>query len=171
MIWDLLKLSTVGCIFFIVVHITWDYVIFRFVVQIKTEIEIVIQFAYSSRLLAIPSPDHWSAIEFQILSKFFSYRIYSCRSRPHSRINRPPFSRSKIGFLIISGKQINEIHTNRNFPKRQPFLPENVLKTRWIKKSWGLIIHGEVYQDHDLTSTYKFLVKCDASCRSGLSPE
>ena len=41
----------------------------------------------------------------------------------------PPFSRSKMEFLIISGKT-NEIHTNRNFPKCQSFLSENVLKTR-----------------------------------------
>ena len=81
MIWDLLKLTTVGCGFFIVVHITWDYVILPFVVQIKTEMEIIIQFAYSSRLLAIPSPDHWSSVEFQILSKFFTSLIYSCISR------------------------------------------------------------------------------------------
>jgi len=70
------------------------------------------------------------------------YCIYSC-------ISRPPFSRSKIEFLIISGKT-NEIHTNKNFPKHQSFLPENVLKTRWIKKSRGLIICSEVYQDHNV---------------------
>ena len=51
-----------------------------------------------------------------------SYRIYSCISR-----RPPPLSRSKIEFLIISGKT-NEFHINRNFP-------ENVLKTRRIKKS------------------------------------
>ena len=50
------------------------------------------------------------------------YRIYSC-------ISRPPRSRSKIKFLIILGKR-NQFHTNRNFPKPQSFLPENLLKTR-----------------------------------------
>ena len=49
----------------------------------------------------------------------------------------------------ISGKT-NEIHTNRNFPKRQFFLSHNVSKTPWIKKSSGLIIRSEVYQDHNL---------------------
>ena len=79
----------------------------------KKVIEIIIQFAYSSRLLAIPSPDHWSAIEFQILSKFCSYRIYL--------ISRPPFSRSKIWFLVISGKT-NEWNSHQyKFPKTSTF--------------------------------------------------
>ena len=42
----------------------------------------------------------------------------------------PNFQGQKSDFSSFRGKQINEIHTNRNFPKRQPFLPENVLKTR-----------------------------------------
>ena len=65
-----------------------------------------------------------------------SYIPYLLVYKSTSCISRPPFSRSKIEFLIISGKT-NEIHSNRNFPKRQSFLPENVLKTRWIKKSRG----------------------------------
>ena len=42
-----------------------------------------------------------------------------------------------------------EIYQNVNL-----FLPENVLKTRWIKKTRGLIIRSEDYQDHNLR-TYK----------------
>ena len=38
----------------------------------------------------------------------------------------------------------------QNLPKCQSFLPENVLKTRSIKKSRGLIIRSEVYQDHNV---------------------
>ena len=63
----------------------------------------------------------------------------------------PDFQGQKNGFLIILGKT-NEIHIDRNFPKGQSFLPENVLKTRWIKKSRGLIICSEVYQDHNLST-------------------
>ena len=75
------------------------------------------------------------------------YKSTSC-------ISRPPFSGSKIEFLIISEKT-NEIHTNRNFPKLRSFLPENVLKTWWIKKSRGSIIRSEVYQDHKYLRTYE----------------
>ena len=55
----------------------------------------------------------------------------------------------------MSGQR-NEIHTNRNLPKCESFLPENVLKTRWIKKSRGLTIRCEVYQEHDLSTCELF---------------
>ena len=70
------------------------------------------------------------------------YKSTSC-------ISRPTFSRSKIEFLIILGKQMKftpiKISQNVNL-----FFPENVLKTQWIKKSRGLIICSEVYQDHNV---------------------
>ena len=66
-----------------------------------------------------------------------------------SSISRPPIFKVKNRISHHFGKT-NEIHTNRNFPKLQSVLPENVLKTRWIKKSRGLIIRSEVYQDHNL---------------------
>ena len=57
-------------------------------------------------------------------------RSLSKRKLPYLLVYKstpPPLSRSKIEFLIISGKT-NEFHINRNFP-------ENVLKTPRIKKS------------------------------------
>ena len=49
------------------------------------------------------------------------YKSTSC-------ISRPPIFKVKNRISHHFGKT-NEIHTDRNFPKRQFFLPENVLKT------------------------------------------
>ena len=71
------------------------------------------------------------------------YCIYLCISRPpifkvKNRISHHNFRRKQMKFTKT------EISQNTNF------FPENVLKTPWIKKSSGLIIRSEVYQDHNL---------------------
>ena len=70
------------------------------------------------------------------------YKSTSC-------ISRPPILKVK-NRISHHFWENNRIHTNRNFPKHQSFLPESVLKTRWIKKSRGLIVRSEVYQDQNL---------------------
>ena len=79
----------------------------------------------------------------------FSYIPYLLVYKSTSCISRPPIFKVK-NRISHHFRKTNEIHTNRNFPKRQFFLPENVLKTPWIEKSSGLIIRSEVYQDHNL---------------------